>query len=216
MSGSAERGGQRRRQVEDEESGGADAVEASGSGLPPAQMKTPRRSVQTKLNFFVPLKGRGRGRGGGGKEGEGESSSSGEEGRRKPKRKKKAQPRTPTKVSAIGKEGIGFNSRSKKLLPTSDDGSDFFVKISEKRLKQKHQREQEDVVDLTVEDGTCSIEALQVIGKDYPLCSDPKGPKSKLRLRSGNASAAEDTVALDLNRCQPTMDTSSESKNTEV
>uniref|UniRef100_A0A1D1Y003 ATPase family AAA domain-containing protein 5 n=1 Tax=Anthurium amnicola TaxID=1678845 RepID=A0A1D1Y003_9ARAE len=230
MSGS----GEQRLHAADDEVDTAEVVGICSSGRPRAEMKTPRRCVQTKLNFYMSPDGSGCGRGGkieaDETEEEGESSWSEDEGRRKPKRKRKAQSRTPKKAPMTSKEAVGFTTGSKKLLPPVTNGSDFFLKVSEKRLKQKHQRERGDVVDLTVEGDTCSKMLQSTCEKSYEqfqmqkpnftpckglLSSITKESQFRWGLTSGKLSAAKDPSAQVLDKYQPNVHPCSESKNAE-
>lgn len=46
------------------------------------------------------------------------------------------------------------------LPPCVFVGSDFFLKVSERKLQQKQQKDQQGLVDLTAEDGSKALESV--------------------------------------------------------
>lgn len=67
------------------------------------------------------------------------------------KRQRKAQPKTPKKSPIKSKKAM----ESKNKSPPVSARSDFFLKVSERRLQQKKQGEQQETVDLMVESDKC-------------------------------------------------------------
>eukprot|EP00268_Persea_americana_P056580 TRINITY_DN6691_c0_g1_i9.p1 TRINITY_DN6691_c0_g1~~TRINITY_DN6691_c0_g1_i9.p1 ORF type:complete len:1428 (+),score=321.23 TRINITY_DN6691_c0_g1_i9:161-4285(+) len=85
------------------------------------------------------------------------------------KRKRKAQTKTPKKSPAKNKRALDAKNKTSPVAARSD----FFLKVSERRLQQKQQKDQEGVVDLTAEDGSKALESVA------------KGKKSRQSLKKG-------------------------------
>ncbi|XP_078440940.1 P-loop containing nucleoside triphosphate hydrolases superfamily protein isoform X2 [Wolffia australiana] len=119
-------------------------VEISDAVPPAAPKRTPRRCVQKKINFYLPAGEDSPDNRVEEVEADGESSPDEAEGRRKSRRKNRS--RSAGKIPVICKDS-GPNMRGKKSLLVFDkgkQGSDFFLKISEKKLKYDHQVKHED------------------------------------------------------------------------
>ncbi|XP_058089608.1 uncharacterized protein LOC131236455 isoform X2 [Magnolia sinica] len=207
-------------------------VDNAGDGLRRPERKTRRRFVQSTLFSR-------------GSQEDGEDKSYGEEDEeteeddgeefverksKSKKRKRKTQLRAPKKAPVTSKKVMGTKNGNLSVTFRSD----FFVKVSERKLQQKQQREQQETVDLTMgnneldkdlESLTYLISGSLLKGKKRckqlkesaasskdRTSSDAKSPHCRRKITDNKSNAANDLNTQNGNTSQTAFDLRLEAK----